>query len=333
MAHTTLSQLAREDNKVEKQQILVTGAAGFIGSHLVDRLLIDGHEVTGIDNLSTGSIDNINHHLGKRSFRFIKGDVKDSHTIKNAIKGVSAVISAAALVSSARSIHRPLETHENNVTANLTLLEACREADVSKFVYISSAAIYGHAKELPTREECCPNPTSPYGASKLAAENYVSVFNEIYGLDTVSLRFFNVYGPRQTPGPYGGVISIFLDNVLKGTRPTIFGDGEQSRDFIHVKDAIEACTLAMKTDDISGEVFNIASGRPTKISDLLKMILEIAGLKEISPVYAEPRRGDVQQSWADISKARMRLGFEPKISLVEGLAKLHEWCRSRARTT
>jgi UDP-glucose 4-epimerase len=331
MAYSELPRLCRGDNKVENERILVTGAAGFIGSHLVDKLLIDGYEVTGIDNLSTGSIDNINHHFGKRSFRFIKGDVRDSRTVRNVVKGASVVISAAALVSGPRSIHRPLETHENNVTATLKLLEACHEVGVSKFLYISSAAVYGRARELPTSEECCPHPASPYGASKLAAENYVSVFNEVYGLDTVSLRLFNVYGPRQTSGPYGGVVSVFLDSVLKGRSPIIFGDGEQTRDFIHIKDVVEACLLAMKTDGVSGEVFNIASGQPTKISDLAKMILEIAGLRAISSVYAEPRRGDVLYSWADISKARTRLGFEPKISLMEGLAKLYEWYRSKAR--
>lgn len=303
-------------------RILVTGGAGFIGSHIVDHFLARDIEVTALDNLSGGALENIKQHIGKKNFRFIKGDIRDSRLVKNLTKDVDAVIHQAALVSVPDSLKNPYLTNDVNVNGTLNLLKASVNSNVSRFLYASSCAIYGNVEALPIKEECLPNPTSPYGASKLAAENYVRVFYENFDLETVCLRYFNVYGSRQAYNQYSGVITLFL-NYLEKNRPlTIFGDGNQTRDFVHVQDIAEANILATKTDGIAGEAFNIASGKPTTINQLANMLLELTGKTENKIRYSKPRKGDIKHSFADISKAKNKLGYKPKISLKDGLSKL-----------
>ncbi len=311
--------------------ILVTGGAGFIGSHLVDRLLKDGFNVTVLDNLSTGKLDNLAGHRDKENFHFVKGDIRDSKIVKHALKDVDAVFHEAALVSVSFSVKDPMATNEVNVTGTLNLLKACLDSDVKRFIFSSSTAIYGDAKTLPISENVVPQPISPYAVSKLAAESYTRVFYEVYGLETVCLRYFNVYGPRQEYGPYSGVMTIFINRLKRGESPIIYGDGEQTRDFIEVQDVIEANMLALKKKDAIGQIFNIATGLPTTVNQLAELLQEIMGRTELELVHAEPRLGDIRYNYADISKASKILGYEPEVSLKAGLTRLVEWWSTRSK--
>lgn len=305
--------------------ILVTGGAGFIGSHLVDRLLKDGFNVTVLDDLSTGKLDNLAGHKDEENFYFIRGDIRDSDLVKRALKDVDAVFHEAALVSVSRSVKAPILTNEVNVTGTLNLLKACLDSDVKRFIFSSSTAIYGDTKTLPISEDAVPQPISPYAVSKLAAENYTRVFYEVYGLETVCLRYFNVYGPRQEYGPYSGVITIFINRLKQGKPPIVYGDGEQTRDFVEVQDVVEANLLALKKKDAVGQIINIATGLPTTVNQLAKLLQEIMGRTELKPVHAEPRLGDIRYNYADIGRARKILGYKPKVSLKAGLTRLVEW--------
>jgi len=306
-------------------KVLVTGGAGFIGSHLVDRLLKNDFEVHVIDDLSTGKLKNIAHHQGKENFHFIKGDIQDLDLVKKIVKDLDAVFHEAALVSVPRSVENPVHTNEINVTGTLNLLKACADSGVKRFIHASSSSVYGETETLPNREDLNPQPISPYAVSKLAAESYVRVFYEVYGLETVCLRYFNVYGPRQTYGPYSGVITIFINHLLSDQPPNVFGDGEQTRDFTNVQDTVESNMLALKRKSAVGQVFNIATGVATTINQLAEMLQEIMGRTNLKVVYTSPRPGDIRHSYADISKAKRILGYEPKISLREGLTQLVEW--------
>jgi len=305
-------------------KILVTGGAGFIGSHIVDRLLKEGFEVTVIDNLSTGRRENIAHHQNRKGFHFIKGDIRDTALINKVVEDVDAVFHEAALVSVPRSIEDPLLTNEINVFGTLNLLKACTDADVKRFVYASSTAIYGDTETLPLHEKLMPQPLSPYAVSKLAAENYVKIYHKVYGLNTICLRYFNVYGSRQTYSPYSGVITIFINNLLKNEPPIIYGDGKQTRDFIHVQDVVEANMLALTKKTAIGEVLNIATGNPTTINQLAEMLQQIMKTN-LKPAYTNPRPGDIKHSYADITKAKKLLQYNPKISLKNGLTQLVKW--------
>jgi len=305
--------------------ILVTGGAGFIGSHLVDRLLKDGFNITVLDDLSTGKLDNLASHKDKENFHFIRGDIRDSDLVKRALKDVDAVFHAAALVSVSRSVEDPILTNEVNVTGTLNLLKACLDSNIKRFIFSSSTAIYGDTKTLPISEDIVPQPISPYAVSKLAAENYTQVFYEVYGLETVCLRYFNVYGPRQEYGPYSGVITIFINRLKHGEPPIVYGDGEQTRDFVEVQDVVEANMLALRKRDAVGQIFNIATGLPTTVNRLAELLQEIVGRTELKPVHAKPRLGDIRYNHADIGKARKILGYEPKVSLKAGLTRLVEW--------
>jgi len=307
--------------------VLVTGGAGFIGSHIVDRLLSDGFEVTVIDNISTGRLENVAHHQGKKDFHFIKGDIRNFDLVKNTLRNVDAVFHEAALVGMTCSVEDPLLANEVNVTGTLNLLKACIDSDVKRFVYASSAAVYGKTETLPHHEDLTPRPISPYGASKLAAENYVKVFYETYGLETVCLRYFNVYGPRQTYGSYSGVITIFINRLLSNQPPIIYGDGEQTRDFIDVQDIVDASMLGLIKKGAVGQVFNVATGVATTVNQLANVLQEIMGKTRLKPVYMNPRMGEIRHSYANVSKARRFLGFNSKISLKDGLAKLVECYR------
>jgi len=306
----------------QHSSVLVTGGAGFIGSHIVDRLLSDGFDVTVIDNLSTGRLENVAHHQGKKDFHFVKGDIRNFDLVKNTLRDIDAVFHEAALVGTTCSVENPVLTNEVNVTGTLNLLKASVDSDVKRFIYASSAAVYGKTEALPHHEGLSPQPISPYGVSKLAAENYVKVFYEAYGLETVCLRYFNVYGPRQAYGPYSGVITIFINRLLGNQPPIIYGDGEQTRDFVYIEDTVEACMLALKCKRYFGEAINVGTGKPTTINELANVLTEFFGQARVKPVYTGPREGDIRNSYANIGKAEKMLGYKPKIAMEEGIRLL-----------
>lgn len=314
---------------IDFSHVLVTGGAGFIGSHIVDRLLDEGVKVRVMDNLSTGEKKNISQHENKKTFQFIEGDIRNIDQVKKALHGVDAVVHQAALVSVTRSVEEPLLSNEINVRGTLNLLKTSKDTNVKRFILASSCAVYGDSLKLPNHEKLEPRPLSPYAADKLATENYAKVFNEIYGLETVSLRYFNVYGPRQKDGPYSGVISIFINSLLKNKTPTIYGDGEQKRDFVNVKDVVDANILALTKKRAIGEVFNVSTANPITINKLMKVIQRIMGKTTIKPNHTEPRKGDIKYSYADIGKIQKSLGYQPKVELVDGLIELVEWYSSQ----
>jgi len=310
----------------EFSRVLVTGGAGFIGSHLVGRLLAEGFEVWVLDDFSAGRMENVSCHNGVRGFHLVRGDVRDVDLVEKVVDGVDAVFHEAALVDVALSIENPVLFNEVNVVGTLNLLRACLGSDVKRFVFASSAAVYGDSKPARKREDMVPEPVSPYGVSKLAAESYVRVFNELYGLETVCLRCFNVYGSRQGVGSsYSGVITAFLSRLLRGEPPVIHGDGKQSRDFVHVDDVVSANLLALEKENAVGEVFNIASGTAVSVCELAKILQKITNKELLKPLFTEPRAGDIKHCLGDISKAQELLGFHPNIQLDDGLSRLVEW--------
>jgi len=311
--------------------VLVTGGAGFIGSHLVDRLLKEEYEVRVIDNLDTGSLERIAHNVGKEAFDFIKGDIRDFNLVMGSMKGIDAVFHEAALASVTLSVKDPLLTNDINVTGTLNLLKASSDLGVKRFIYASSAAVYGDTKSPRKKEDMPTNPRSPYGISKLAAENYVKIFQRLYGLETVSLRYFNVYGPRQRFDihcAYGGVITIFVNRLLRSMSPIIFGDGEQTRDFIFVDDVVEANMLALNSRNASGEAFNIGTGIGVSVNQIAEILKKICGKKTLKNIYKESRPADGRHGYADICKAEKTLGFHPKFGIKKGLTDLVDWYKN-----
>ena len=306
----------------ENSGILVTGGAGFIGSHLVDRLIYADAEVTVLDSLDTGKMENVVQHKQSDNFHFIKGDVRNFSLVKQLVKDVDAVFNLAAIASVQRSVEDPLLVNEVNVIGTLNLLKASLDSDVKRFIQTSSAAVYGDAPILPVREDFNPMPLSPYAVSKLAAENYARVFSKVYGLETVCLRYFNVYGPRQANNPYSGAITIFVNDLLDNRAPKIFGDGKQKRDFVFVEDVVSATILALTEKKAVGETFNIASGKATTINKIVQILQKLTGKEKLKPVHEAPREGDIRYSYASIEKARTRLGFEPMFSFEKGLREL-----------
>jgi UDP-glucose 4-epimerase len=310
------------------EKFLVTGGAGFIGSHIVDRLLNEGFEVTVIDNLDTGCLENVAHHKDNKRFHFVKGDIRDYSLVKRTVKGADAVFHEAALASVVLSIRDPTITNEINVVGTLNLLKTSLDLGVKRFVYASSAAVYGNTNRAQKKEDIPLNPTSPYGVSKLAAEKYVEIFHELYGLETVSLRYFNVYGPRQRldeKWAYGSVINIFLDRLLRNMPPVIYGDGKQTRDFVYVKDAVEANMLALRRNDAVGETFNIGTGKRITVNKVAQLLKRMTSKENLENVYSDSRLGDVRHGYADISKAIRILNYEPKFSIERGLGELVNW--------
>ena len=297
-------------------RVVVTGGAGFIGSNLVEVLSGD-NEVIVVDDLSTGDIRNIQCVEG--DVTFVRGSVTDLNLLMRVFEDVDYVFHLAAIASVPGSIRDPITYNNVNVKGTLNVLMAARDCGVEKVVYASSSAVYGNTPELPKREDMLPDPLSPYAVTKLVGEYYCNVFNEVYGLKTVSLRYFNVYGPRQNPhSEYAAVIPKFIKRVLSGKPPVIYGDGEQTRDFIFVKDVVNATILAAKSN--AEGVYNIATGRKTSINDLAHMIMKLIDSNNpLKPVYDAPRAGDVRHSFGDISKARRDMGYEPRYSLEEGL--------------
>jgi dTDP-glucose 4,6-dehydratase len=304
--------------------VLVTGGAGFIGSHLVDRLLEEGFRVRVVDNFFSGDQKNLAQHKDNKLFEFVEGDIRDFDLVKTVIKGVDFVLHQAALVSVPRSCEDPVLSNEINVVGTLNLLQACVDADVKRFVFASSCAIYGDSDLLPITEDSPVKPLSPYAIDKYACEEYARIFSETYGLETVGLRYFNVYGPRQKVGSYSGVISVFVNCFLDNKSPTVFGDGNQTRDFVHVKDVVNANLLALAKENISGEVFNISSGKKITINSIIEIIQKIMD-KKSEVFYAEPRSGDIRHSFANIKKAQNVLGYKPSVKFEEGLREVVKW--------
>jgi len=303
-------------------RVLVTGGAGFIGSHTVDKLLAEGVEVVVLDNLRSGRLENVRQHVNKGNFRFVLGDVRDLRLVRDLVSDVDAVIHLAALVSVPESIKDPALTYAINVNGTLNLLKASVDFGIKRFVYASSCAVYGDTENLPIKEDYPPKPLSPYASSKLTAEDYVQKYNRNFGLETVCFRYFNVYGPRQIYSDYSGVITRFINRLTNGLPLVIFGDGEQTRDFVYVTDVAEANILALKHAKAVGEIFNIGTGVGTTINRLASMLLELAGKNSLETVHSEPREGDIRHSVADISKAKDKLGFVPKVSLKDGLKRI-----------
>ena len=302
---------------------LVTGGAGFIGSHIAEALVRRGDRVRVLDNLSTGFLSNL--ETIRDRIEFIEGDVADAAVVGRAVEGVDCVFHQAALASVPRSMERPLDTHAACVTGTVTLLDAARRAGVRRVVYASSSSVYGDQPASSKRENDLPAPISPYGAAKLAAEYYCRTFAASFPLETVSIRYFNVFGPRQDPGsPYSAVIPLFITAILSGSQPVIYGDGLQSRDFTFVANVVEGNLLAADAPGVSGRVFNVAMGRTTNLLELLSAMNRLLGT-QVKPQHAEPRPGDVRESMADITLARRDLGYEPKTGFEEGLARSIEY--------
>ena len=308
---------------------LVTGGAGFIGSHIVTRLVGEGHEVRVLDNLCAGSLDNLAHLGG--SFEFHEGDVGDPLAVDRAVEGVDVVFHQAALASVPLSIERPLDTHRACVTGTVHVLDAARRLGVKRVVYAGSSSAYGDAPEMPKRETHVPEVLSPYAAAKLAGEYYCQSFAAAYNLEVVRLRYFNVFGPRQDPkSPYSAVIPLFASALLEGRTPRIYGTGEQSRDFVFVENVVDANLLASRASGVSGKVFNVASGKTISVAELLKKICDRLGYP-FAPDFMPPRAGDVLHSWADISNTQRDLGYQVRFSLDEGLEKTLAFYSQAAR--
>ena len=304
---------------------VVTGGGGFIGSHIVEELLRRNETVRVIDNFSTGKWENLEPFEG--GAEIIEADIAEGKNLPRFLEGADYVIHQAALPSVPKSILDPVKSHHANVNGTLQLLNASREANVKRVVYASSSSVYGDSPTLPKHEGMMPNPLSPYGAQKLFAEIYCQVFSRAYGLETVSLRYFNVFGPRQdSTSQYSGVLALFIPAVLQSKRPTIYGDGLQSRDFTYVQDVVEANLLACAVPGVAGQVFNVACGDRITVNSMLQQINKITG-KDIAPIYADPRPGDIEHSQADITRAKEHLGYQPKISFEEGLRNTIEWYR------
>jgi len=315
---------------------LVTGGAGFIGSHIAERLLREGHDVTAIDDFSTGKEENIEairRNGGKTgSLEVVRGDIRDESILRTALTGVEYVFHEAALCSVQRSVVDPVSTNSVNVTGTLLLLKLARDAGVKRLVYASSSSVYGNGAELPNRENMRTNPASPYALSKFTGEEYCRLFSSVYGLETVSLRYFNVFGPRQDANSqYAAVIPIFMAHVLAGESPVIFGDGEQTRDFTFVDDVVEANVLCSRRDGISGRAYNIARGNRKTLNELVKSLRTVSGLK-FEPEYAEPRPAEVRNSEADTSKAEKELSFKARVGFDEGLTKTFLWFKTQLKT-
>lgn len=330
---------------------LVTGGAGFIGSNIVNTLLAMNEQVLVLDNFSTGRWENIERviknnglirdrdlfiikgddkrpSLEKIRLLMIEGDLRDFNTCKMAVEGVSYVIHQGALPSVPRSVADPLTTNDVNIKGTLNMLIAARDKKVKRFVFASSSSVYGDTPVLPKIETMSTNPLSPYALSKLAGECYASLFYRLYDLSTVSLRYFNIFGPSQDPASqYAAVVPRFITAILNGKQPGIYGDGEQSRDFTFVEDCVRANILACKADNVSGEVFNIAGGKQTTINELFRKIRNIVGVN-IEPAYLSPRPGDVKHSLADITKAKRLLHYQPAFDLDKGLGRTIEWFKS-----
>lgn len=300
---------------------LVTGGAGFIGSHITERLLADGHRVRILDNFSTGRRENIPE---SGDVDVVEGDVGDFDTVRDCMQGVDLVYHEAAIASVPETVGNPLGSERTNYRGTLNVLETARHAGVRRIVFACSAAVYGDLPELPKREDMPARPLSPYAVDKLASEYACQVYTRLYGLETVALRYFNVFGPRQDPSsPYSGVISIFTDRLAQGVQPTIFGDGEQTRDFVFVSDVVEANIRAASAPGGPGRAINIATGSTVTINEMLQVLSRLQG-QPYAPGYAAAREGDIRHSRADIGLAAELLDWRPQVGFEDGLKQLLE---------
>ena len=313
--------------------VLVTGGGGFIGSNLTEALLKKGHRVRVLDNFSTGKKENLLVAERFSSFERVEGDIRDRAVCQTAMKDVEYVFHQAALPSVQRSVEDPLNTHSVNAVGTLNVLLAAKEAGVRRAIYASSSSIYGDTPTLPKIETMPANPLSPYALQKQVGEHYCRLFSQFYDLETVSLRYFNVFGPKQDPASiYSAVIPRFINALLRRKSPLIFGDGEQSRDFTYIDNVVHANLLAMSAEDCQGEVMNIACGSRTSLNQLLEILVGIIG-SEVNPVYSEPRKGDIKHSLADIHKAKQLLHYDPLVGIESGLAKTVEYFKNRPNDT
>jgi len=299
---------------------LVTGGAGFIGSHISEALVQRGHRVRVVDNFSTGYRHNV-----REGVEFVEGDLADPAVAARAVAGMEYVVHQAAIPSVPRSVDKPMESHRANVDAMLNLLVASRDAGARRLVFAGSSSVYGDTEVLPKTETMPTNPLSPYALQKLTAEMYGQMFTRLYGFETVTTRYFNVFGPRQDPGsPYSGVISLFIKALHEKTRPIIYGDGEQTRDFTYVTNVVDGVIRASETPGVGGQVFNVATNGRVSLNELLAALNKIFGTN-LAPIYKPARQGDVRDSQADISKAAALLGYRPIVGLEEGLRETVKW--------
>jgi nucleoside-diphosphate-sugar epimerase len=309
---------------------LVTGGAGFIGSHLTEELVRRGHRVRVADSLITGKRSNLDPSPG---VEFLEGDLADLAVATKAVEGCQFVLHQAAIPSVPRSVQDPVTSNTANVDATLNVLVAARDAGVKRLVFAASSSAYGDTPTLPKHEGMPTNPLSPYALQKVVGEQYLQMFTRLYGLETVSIRYFNVFGPRQDPSsPYSGVISVFATALLDKRSPRIYGDGEQTRDFTYVANVVDGVLRACEAPKASGEVINVATGGRISLNQLYYAMRDVVG-GTVDPTYAEPRQGDVRDSQADIRKAKEVLGYEPTVSLEDGLARTIEWYRSSRAAT
>jgi nucleoside-diphosphate-sugar epimerase len=308
---------------------LVTGGAGFIGSHLAEELVRRGHTVRVADSLVTGKRANLDH-VSPAEFR--EGDLADLEFARSVVQGCDFVLHQAAIPSVPRSVNDPITSNRANVDATLNMLVAARDAGVRRLVFAGSSSAYGDTPRLPKHEAMPPNPLSPYALQKVVGEQYLQMFTRLYGLETVSIRYFNVFGPRQDPSsPYSGVISVFATALLANRSPTIHGDGGQTRDFTYVANVVDGVLRACEVPQASGEVINVATGGRISLNELFQEMKKIVGAS-VEPTYSEPRAGDVRDSQADIGKAKAILGYEPTVSFEEGLKRTIEWYRTTPST-
>jgi nucleoside-diphosphate-sugar epimerase len=309
-------------------KILVTGGAGFIGSHLAEALVRKGHRVRVIDNLFSGRRENLK--VVRDDLEFLKGDCADPRSARRSVEGVEVVYHEAAVPSVARSVDKPDLSHRANATATLNMLVAARDAGVRRFVYAGSSSVYGEGRKLPKREDMVPSPVSPYAVGKLMGEHYLRVFAQLYGMETLTLRYFNVFGPRQdASSPYSGVISLFITALLAGRTPVVYGDGKQSRDFTYVDNVVTGNLLALRAKGLSGQVVNVATGQRTTLKQLLRVLARELG----APARARhdpPRPGDIRHSVAEVRRARKVLGYTPRVDLETGLRRTVDWYRQRS---
>jgi nucleoside-diphosphate-sugar epimerase len=327
--HDSIEEQGQGNLDIHFRNALVTGGAGFIGSHLVEALLSHGCQVTVLDNLISGSIANLAHV--KERIRFYKNDIREVDALTKAAAGCEVIFHLAAIVAVQQTIEHPIDSAMVNDIGTLNVLEAGRKVNARRVVFASSCAIYGDDPDLPKKETMTPKPLSPYAVQKLSAEHNARIYYALFGLETVSLRFFNVYGPRQDPSsPYSGVISIFMTKSASNQRPVIYGDGNQSRDFIFVEDVVRANLLAAQKSNLGGRVFNIGTGIPVTVNRLWELISCLSG-RRTNPEHASARPGEVLHSVADIALANSALEFKCNVPLEEGLKKTFEWyCRQGA---
>ncbi len=315
---------------IKFKNALVTGGAGFIGSHLVDALLDEGCAVTVLDNLSTGHLYNLKHI--KDSITFYKGDIQNPKTLMKAVRYCDVVFHQAAMVSVPQTVEHPVDSARINDIGTLMVLDAARKNNVRRVILASSCAVYGTDPNLPKTENMQPRPFSPYAVQKLTGEFYARLYYDLYKLETVCLRYFNVYGPRQDPSsPYSGVISIFMNKAVSQKQPLIYGDGNQYRDFVFVKDAVRANLLAATSEGAGGGIFNVGTGSSVRVRQLWKEICRMSGT-DIAPRYESPRPGDIRESLADISLAKSALGFEPEYKFEKGLEMTYNWYKESVKS-